>query len=155
LLPSETAPGTYTVHVSYADGATGKFQGSEDTIDGTLVITPADTTITSLAAPSVGLSAAPQTVTLSATVARTVAGDTPKEGSVTFTVTDSNKVVIGAPVSGNVDGNGNVSIPFTVPGNTALGMYTITAQYSDSKGLFASSTGTSQLTVASIVTFTN
>jgi hypothetical protein len=155
VIPAGTPPGTYTVHVSYADSTPGDFQGSADTTDGTLVISPAGTTITSLAAPSVGLSASPQTVTLSATVASTVVGDTVNEGSVTFTVTDSNKVVIGTSVFANVNGNGDASVPFTVPANTALGTYTITAQYSDSNGRFVSSNGTSQLTVASIVTFTN
>lgn len=50
------------------------------------------------------------------------------DGVVAFTVLDGNNNVIGAPVTGSVRNSGTY-VPFTLPGNTPAGDYTIVAIY--------------------------
>jgi hypothetical protein len=84
-----------------------------------------------------------QTVTLSATV--TSAFGTVNGGSVTFTVM-SGTTVIGTPVNSPV-ASGAASTVFTLPGGTAAGNLSITADYDPGSTTFAASSGGATLTI--------
>ena len=70
------------------------------------------------------------------------------EGSISFTLLDSNGNTVGTTTSGSVSNNGIASVSYTLPGGTAAGSYTIEASYSDLFGDYdSSSDDTHTLTV--------
>jgi hypothetical protein len=85
----------------------------------------------------------------------TSSAGTVNEGTVTFTVLDSNGNTVGT-VSGTVT-SGAATANFTLPAAQAAGSYTIQAVYTDSSSNFLTSTssGTATLTVAPAATTTS
>jgi fibronectin-binding autotransporter adhesin len=132
-LPAGTAGGTYTIRAAYSD-TSGNFATSSDNTH-TLTVTAAPTTITASNATA-SFSSSAQNVTLTATV--TSSAGTVNEGSVSFTLLDSNGNTVGTSTSGPVS-NGSASVNFSLPAGTAAGSYTIEAAYSDSAGSFSDS----------------
>jgi len=132
-LPAGTAGGSYTIKAAYGDGS-GNFAASLDTAH-TLTISAAPTTTTASNATA-SFSSSAQTVKLTATV--TSSAGTVNEGSVSFTLLDSNGNTVGTSTSGTVS-NGSASADFSLPAGTAAGTYTIEAVYSDSAGSFSDS----------------
>ena len=94
-------------------------------------------------------SASNQNVTLSATV--TSAGGTVNTGTVTFTVTHGGTTIGSAVTSGTVT-SGMASATFSVPGNTVMGAYTITAVYNAGGNFASSSDNTHALTIGGVPT---
>jgi hypothetical protein len=151
-LPGQTRPGVYTVDATYTDLTPGNFLSSSSTVAGTLTIVAAPTT-TAVTPVVVPFSATPELVTLTANV--TSAVEIVDEGTVAFTVL-SGTTTIGTLVSSGVM-NGVATANYTLPAGTALGQYTIQAQYTDvSGGLFASSSQNTQtLSVRNATTTTD
>ena len=79
-------------------------------------------------------SASDQTFAFSASVTSST-GTNVTEGTVTFNVLFGSNV-IGSPVSGTVSNGSVTSSPYTLPGHSGAGMYTIQAIYSDPAGTF-------------------
>jgi hypothetical protein len=140
-LPPSTLPGTYTVTASYSD-PTGNFAGTSTT--GTLIVESAPTTV-SVSNLTVPFASNDPTLTLQATVT-TPQGIPVNEGQVQFVVTNSAGAQVGPTVTANVS-NGQASASFTLPAETPLGTYTITATYTDPSGKFAGSTGSGTLNI--------
>jgi len=132
-LPAGTAAGTYTIKVAYSD-TSGNFASSSDNTH-TLTVSAAPTTTTASNATA-SFSSSAQNVNLTATV--TSSAGTVNEGSVTFTLLDSNGNTIGTSTSSTVS-NGSASVNFSLPAGTVAGSYTIEAAYSDSTGSFSPS----------------
>ena len=157
-LPANLLAGSYTIDVSYSDGADSKFSDGGDTA-GTLTITPAvspDAAATTIQASSTqaSYSSIAQDVSLTASV--TSSSGTVNEGKVQFTVVNSGGTTIGAAVSGSVTSNGSVTVTYSLPAYTVVGSYTIEADYTDSSGNFAaSSDNTHTLTVDAASTTTS
>ena len=87
-----------------------------------------------------------QTFNLSATVS-TTSGNPITGGTETFTILSGGQV-IGDPTAAEPVANGSVTASYTLPGGTAIGTYTIEADYSG-YGVYPASTDTSQtLTVS-------
>jgi predicted outer membrane repeat protein len=131
---------------------TGATAGAANPVSWSLTNTPAPTTTTPTTA-SATFSPTDQTVTLSASVTSTFG--TVNGGSVTFTV-QRGATVVGSPVTAVVSG-GAASAPFTLPGGTAAGSLTITADYDPGTTTFAAGTGTATLSVGKTdqtITFT-
>ncbi len=127
--------GNYTIAVSYLDSQ-GNFSDSQD-LSSTLTIAPASVTTTANSPSPVISSSSAQNVTLRASLADTsFPSDTVYEGTVTFTVEDSNGNPVGTSVTGTVAG-GQASAVYSVPGGLAVGNYTVVASYSDSAGDFS------------------
>ncbi len=127
--------GTYTIAVSYLDSQ-GNYSDSQD-LSSTLTIAPASVTATANSPSPVISSSSAQNVTLSASIAdSSFPSDTVYEGTVTFTVEDSNGNPVGTSVTGTVTG-GQASAVYSVPGGLAVGNYTVVASYSDSAGNFS------------------
>lgn len=140
------AAGTYTIHAAYSDSA-GNFSESAGTATLTVGAVQTLTVVTSNPTIVTGTT----TVQLSATV--TATGVAVNEGKVTFVVTDSRGVEIGnSGVSGAVGSNGTATATFSLPANTPLGVYTITASYHDSNGNFLDSQGSGGLTITNGIT---
>jgi hypothetical protein len=91
-----------------------------------------------------------QNLTLAATVSNT--SETVNEGTVTFTVF-SGATPIGTAVNGTVS-NGAASASYTLPGGTGAGTYTIRASYSDTGGVYAASSDSTQTIVVGQATAT-
>jgi hypothetical protein len=132
-LPTGSTAGSYTIEADFSDSS-GNFASSSDNTH-TLTVSAASTTTTATSATAT-YSTSAQDVTLNATV--TSSAGTVNEGSVTFTLVDSNGNMIGAATSGLVS-NGSASASYALPANTAVGSYTIEANYSDSAGDFDAS----------------
>jgi trimeric autotransporter adhesin len=148
-LPAGTAPGTYAIEADYNDNS-GAFALSSDTAH-TLTVSAASTT-TAASSATATFNTSSQTVKLTATV--TSSAGTVNEGSVQFTLTDSNGNTIGTATSESVS-NGSASVSYALPAGTAVGSYTIEAAYSDSSGNFASSSdNTHKLSVSAASTTT-
>jgi hypothetical protein len=131
-VPGGLAVGSYTVAVSYSDSQ-GNFSdnGSSDSTS-TLTVNPANVATTANSVSTV-YSSNIQGLALSASVANTsVPSNTVGEGTVTFTITDSNDKTVGS-VDGNVQG-GTANAVFNLPAGQALGTYTIAVSYSDTTG---------------------
>lgn len=140
------AAGTYTIHAAYSDSA-GNFSESAGTATLTVGADQTRTAVTSNPTIVTGTT----TVQLSAMV--TATGTAVDEGTVTFVVTDSQGVEIGnSGVSGAVSANGTATATFSLPANTPLGVYTITASYHDSNGNFIDSQGSGGLTITNGIT---
>jgi hypothetical protein len=143
-LPGGTAAGSYTIEADYSDSSGNNFATSSDKTH-SLTVSAASTTTTATSATAT-FSTSAQNVTLSASV--TSGGGTVNEGSVTFTVVDSNGNTVGTATSSAVN-NGSARVSYQLPGSTSAGSYTIEAAYSDSAGKFgASSDNTQTLTVS-------
>jgi hypothetical protein len=138
-LPAGTAIGSYTIQAAYTDASPGNFQGSTSsgTGNGTLTVNSLATTTTATGGVT-PFSEASQTVTLTATVTST--GGTVNEGTVTFAVFNSHNVQVGSQLSGGAVASGAASATYTLPAGTAAGSYTVQATYSDSNGIFQTST---------------
>jgi hypothetical protein len=136
LLPAGTAPGTYNLQVVY--NGTASYAASLP-MTATLTIGAATTTTTA----STVTAAAGASPTLIATV--TSPGGTVNTGMVTFTVLN-NGTTIGTPQSANVS-NGTASVSYAIPGNTAVGTYTIQAVYGATTDFGTSSDSTHSLVV--------
>jgi hypothetical protein len=113
---------------------------------------PAPTTVT-VSPVNTTFSSTSNQITLTAQV--TDGDPTVDEGAITFTVTSGTGTVIGTVANVAVV-NGVATTPFTIPANTPVGSYTISASYSDpfnptarTGGLFVSSSGTGPLTIVS------
>jgi hypothetical protein len=136
-LPGGTASGVYTIGVSYSDSA-GNFTDTQD-VDANLTVgnvSKADDVTTTARPATVAFSSADQTVHLSAAVTDTTHSSTiVNEGTVTFTILDSNGHVVGKAVTGSVQ-NGVATADFTLPGGTPVGTYTIGVSYTDPAGNF-------------------
>jgi hypothetical protein len=141
LLPGGTPAGIYTILASYSD-STGNFAASSDNTH-TLTVNAASTTTTA-SNVTTSFSQSGQSVTLTANV--TSSAGAVNEGSVTFTIVDAQGNTIGTATSGAVS-NGQASVNFALPSGTAAGSYTIQADYSDSAGNFAASSGQGTLAV--------
>ncbi len=142
-LPANTVSGSYAIAVSYSD-STGNFSDDGTDTIGTLTDSSASTTTTA-SSTTTGFSTSAQDVTLSATV--TSSAGTVNEGSVNFTLFDSNGNTIGTATAGTVS-NGQASVSYVLPGGTAAGSYSIEAAYSDSAGTFAASSDDTQTLTA-------
>jgi hypothetical protein len=130
-LPAGQIPGSYTIVVSYFDSA-GNFLDNGDT-PATLTVSPASVTTTAANVLAV-YSTNPQTVALSASVADdSIPSDKVGEGSVTFTIEDSNGKTVGNSVNVGVSG-GQANADYTLPPGQAVGSYIIAVSYSDSTG---------------------
>ncbi len=130
-LPAGQIPGSYAIVVSYFDSA-GNFLDNGDT-PATLTVSPASVTTTAANAPAV-YSTNPQTVALSASVADdSIPSDKVGEGTVSFTIEDSNGKTVGNSVNVGVSG-GQANADYTLPAGQAVGSYIIAVSYSDSTG---------------------
>jgi hypothetical protein len=141
LLPGGTPAGTYFIEADYSDSS-GNFASNSDD-NQTLTISAADTTTTASNVTTI-FSQGAQSVTLNATV--TSSGGTVNEGSVTFRIVDSQGNTIGTAMSSTVS-NGQASVGYVLPGGTAVGSYTVQADYSDDAGNFVASSGQGTLAV--------
>jgi trimeric autotransporter adhesin len=143
-LPANTATGTYTIDAAYNAGA--DFLGSSDTVH-TLTIGQFATTTTAGNA-SAAFSSSNQNVTLTAEISSSLGPV--NEGAVTFSVLQGS-TVIGSAVTSSIS-NGQVKAIYVLPGGTPTGSYTLSADYSDSLGNFASSSDKSHtLTVSTML----
>jgi hypothetical protein len=134
-LPAGSPGGSYTIQVVFTDPV--DFATSTGT--NTLTVRAAATTI----AASDGAAPAGQSASLTATV--TSPAGTVNTGTVTFTVL-SGATTIGTPQVANVT-NGSASASYPVPANTAIGIYTIRADYAATPDFAASSDRTHSLDV--------
>lgn len=101
-------------------------------------------TITSASSVLAKYSANVNNLTLRASVTSPFGG-TVNQGTVTFTVMQG-ATVIGSPVTSNVVSNDSISASYALPAGTALGTYSITAEYGGG-GNLAPSTGYATLTI--------
>src|SRR5262249_24647462 len=106
-------------------------------------------TTTSAISATTSFNPNPQNVTLDASA--TSSAGTVNEGSVTFTLFDSNGNMVGTPTTGTVS-NGSASVSYALPPGTPVGGYTITASYSDSALNFSSSSDNSRTLTVSAAT---
>ena len=146
-IPAGTAAAAYTITAVY-NGTTNLSTSS----DNTHTLTVAKSATTTLAAnASATFSSTSQNVTLSATV--TSGSGTVSTGTVTFTVSQG-ATTIGTPVTSGTVASGAASATFVLPGGTAAATYTITAAYSGTTNLNASSDATHSLIVGASATTT-
>ena len=110
----------------------------------TVTPAPPSPTTTTAANASIGFSASPQNVTLSATVTSTAG--TVNAGTVTFTVSSGGTQLGSSVTSGTVTA-GAASAIYALPASVAAGSYTITAVYNAAGGFASSSENTHSLTV--------
>jgi probable HAF family extracellular repeat protein len=108
------------------------------------LLTPVQSTTTSVANATAIYSDSPQQVTLTATV-QASGGATVDEGTVTFQVT-TNGANVGAAVTSSQLTNGVAIVSYTLPAGTSPAGYTINATYNDGPK-FTGSSGTGTLTV--------
>jgi hypothetical protein len=127
-LPAGQVPGSYTVAVAFSDTANPADYSDDGTDTSGSLNVSAATTSTQASDATVHFSSSNQSVTLTANVSSS--GGTVNEGSVLFTVVDSNGNTVGTATSGPVAA-GSASVSYTVPGGTAAGNYTIEAAYTD------------------------
>jgi hypothetical protein len=143
-LPANTVAGTYTIDAVYNAGA--DFLGSSDTVHALTVGQFATTTTAGNA--SAVFSTSNQNVALTAQVSSSLGPV--NEGAVTFTLLQGG-TVIGSAVTSSIS-NGQVKAIYVLPGGAPSGSYTLSADYSDSLGNFASSSDeTHTLTVATML----
>lgn len=107
-------------------------------------------TSTAPATVNTAFSASAQSIALTANVSS--ASGVVNGGTIQFTVRDSANSVVGSPVTSGAVANGSGAANFVAPASLAAGTYSIQAVYSGG-GVFASSTGTSSLVIASPSTF--
>ncbi len=127
----------------FANDATRPERNSDHDIPVAYFKFPEAPTTTTVSNATAVVSSNDQSVTLNANV--TTAVGAVNEGLVTFTVTDANNAIIGAPVSGVVS-NGEATATYILPGGTQPQALTITGDFSG--GDFTQpSTGTGTLSV--------
>jgi hypothetical protein len=145
-LPAGQAAGRYSIDGSYSDSA-NQFTDIGDTT-GTLSVSPAGVA-TAAQTASAAFSTQSQNVSLSATLTDlTKPGDTINQGTVTFTLVDSNGNTVGHPVSAAVS-NGSATVNYNLPAGQTAGSYTMDVRYSDAAGDVTDSGDTSStLTVS-------
>ena len=144
-LPKNTASGQYIIEASYS--GTLNYLPATDTLH-FLTVSPAGTTTTIAKSISTTFSGvSDQTLALSAQVSSTAGAI--NEGIVTFTNVNGGNL-IGSSVNANIAA-GAAGVNYTLPKGTAGGAYTVRAVYTDPDD-FATSTGTSQLTVNAAAT---
>ncbi len=149
-LPGGTDAGTYTIDASYHDNS-GAFADSSDNTH-TLKVTSSTAAATTTAASNATATFGAQNVTLTANVASN--NNPVTEGTVFFTILKGS-TVIGTATSGPVNSSGQANVSYALPAGTAVGSYTIEADYTDSTGAFAASSDTSHtLTVNAASTTT-
>jgi hypothetical protein len=148
-IPGGTRPGTYMITAVY-DGSP---ELRDSTTTGTLLVKPelTGTTLASnVSVPYTILDPQPlfNTTTLTANLTDSE-GSLLNEGEVQFVVKDLSGAQLGGKLIAEVQ-RGQASATFIVPPRTALGNYTITAQYNDNSPnpVFATSSGSGTLTVA-------
>jgi sugar lactone lactonase YvrE len=164
VTSSSSGPGTLaagascTLAVMFSPPATGTSSGSLTLTDDNLraaratqsiALTGAgilNATATAAGAVWVAFSAAPQAVTLTATV--TGSGRTVNAGTVTFTVLKGSATV-GSAVTSAAVANGAAGASYILPTGTAQGTYTIQAVYNPGWGFAASSDSSRSLTIGS------
>ena len=139
-LPAGTPVGAYFINAVY--NGTPSFASSLPSTSNLTVSTAATTTAASPA--SIGFSNAIQNVPLSATVMSTagVVG----EGTVTFTILANGSSPVGQPIQASVSAGG-ASASYPLPANTAIGLYTIQAVFTDTGSFSGSSDLTHYVTV--------
>jgi hypothetical protein len=147
-LPAGLPAGKYTEQVVYTGGP-GYLPSSDSSHQVTLV--PAATATVADNA-SVGTSAKPRTVTLSATV--TAVGGNANEGTVTFTILGANNAPVGSPVTSGALSGGRASAAYTLPAGTAAGTYTIQAVYNPGPDFLTSSDSAHTLAAGDTATAT-
>ncbi len=125
--------GSYHIRAAYVPAASKpNFTSSQDKTDGTLAVTKDSSTMmvtsTSLGRP---FSNSSQTVTFSALVTpgNSSAGGEVDEGTVMFTIVDGNNRPVGSLVTSRTVSQGVVSVSYTLPARTPVGMYFIHAVY--------------------------
>jgi hypothetical protein len=153
-LPANFAAGNYTLSANYSDGlnANGIVNFTASNTTAALNVGTASSQISVGKVNTTFSPTASQQVTLTANVT-SPNGGTVNEGTVTFTVGNLSSV------QGLVS-NGQASATLTLPIGFTAGNYTINASYSDGLNAnnvanYASSTGTSTLTVQPLGTLTN
>jgi uncharacterized repeat protein (TIGR03803 family) len=146
-LPANLVVGAYTIDAVYNPGS--DFSGSSDSSH-TLTIGPAKVTTTAASPVSATYNTTSQSLLLNASVAdASISTDTVSEGTVTFTVKNSNGITVGTSVQGVVS-KGKASADFTLPAGQAAGSYSINVSYTDAAGNFIDSGDTAgALTVSS------
>jgi hypothetical protein len=139
---STLAPGSHTISATY--GLDPNFVGSTSNSINEVIQA---STATSASNVSAVYNEALQQVTVSASV--TSAGGTVSAGTVSFSIpglgTANNVSVI----------NGVASTNFSVPGNSAVGSYAITASYSGTAGFLSSSDNAHTITISQATTSTS
>jgi autotransporter-associated beta strand protein len=118
----------------------------------TLTVNPATTTTTAVNQTAV-FGSSSQNVTLSATVTAGGSAGPVNEGFVTFAVFNG-ATQIGASVDSLTVSNGNASVTYVLPANTAHGVYSIHATYNPGTDYATSSDTTHTLTVSQASTST-
>ena len=127
-LPAGLAPGVYTLQVAYTDPS-GTIVDGGDTA-GTLSIV-AGGIITTAQAASANYDMSGQSVQLSADLSNAIdPSAVVGEGTVTFTVTDSQGNTIGTATSGTVS-NGTATVSYALPGGLLPGGFNINVSYAD------------------------
>jgi hypothetical protein len=118
------------VGTNYQLTASSSLSNVSNATSNAFAITALSTTVTAANAAQQTYSTANQAnITLSAVVTSSNSAVVVNEGSVQFVVKDSNQNQIGSTVSGTVNGTGNASASFTLPGGTKVGTYTVVATY--------------------------
>jgi hypothetical protein len=69
------------------------------------------------------------------------------EGTVTFQILNGTTLLGTATPTSSFDSKGNVSVSYALPAGLDAGSYTVEADYSDSPGIFAASSGQASLTI--------
>jgi hypothetical protein len=126
-VPGNTPSGSYTIKAVYNAGSDYTNSTGMQTLMVNAPGTPASTHIVAASVAPVSFSAADQSIPLSATVTSGLNVNV-LEGTVTFTLLNSQNIVIGTPIpvpvsSGSATGN------YVLPGGTPGGAYTIQAVY--------------------------
>jgi hypothetical protein len=143
-LPGGSLAGSYLVTAAFA--ATGVYLSSSGTTTFNVVGGP---TVTTAASESTQFALANQNIGVSATVS---AGSVSvNEGSVAFQITNPTTHAVLCAASGSVS-NGSATGTCVLPGGTPAGTYSIAASYSDSGGIYFSSSSSAQLLVGRAAT---
>ncbi len=129
-MPANLLIGAYTIQAVYTTTAGQALTNSPGSTS--LIVNQAPTTTTLNSIPLVKTSPNDQSVSVTANVA-SVNGPNgvANEGTVTFTLYDSNNVQIGNSVQASVSSTGKATASVTVPGGSAAGNYTVQAVYTD------------------------
>ncbi len=119
--------GTYSVQAAIDD--TNYMGSATATFNITAPPQPIGTTASMTQPPNQSPSPTDQTVEFFATVTPVGGSSAISEGTVTFTVKDINGATVGSSVTSASVVGGNTSATYTIPGGTAVGIYSIAANY--------------------------
>ena len=131
-LPAGTPVGTYVIQAVYT--GTASFATSLPATS-SLTVTAANTTTIAMAAQA-PFNPTSQMIPLTASVTSTAGAVS--EGTITFTILNG-PTPVGMPVPASVSSSGTANASYTLPANTAIGAYTIQANYTDPGGSFSGS----------------